>query len=313
MDLATITPWIVFGLSTLMLWAMFNFFAGEKSRATERLDELRDPTLRNGGGGKGTAADKSGAMNVLEKAAPTLSRALQPQSELEQSNLRLKLANGGFNAPKAGQMFLAAKMICMSVCLVIGGSIGFFNWGLTNECLMAVVIAAGLGLYGPEIWLYMIRSGRMERIFLGLPDALDLLVVCVEAGLGLDAGMRRVCEELADAHPDVCYEFSMCNMQLQMGRQRREVLHDMGLRAGVDDMKALSATLIHADKLGTPLATALRQQSDMMRIKRRQMAEERAQQTSVKMIFPMVLFIFPGVFVVLVGPAAIMMIQNLFK
>lgn len=312
MDFSTLIPWIVFVASTIALWAVFNFFSGEKSRATERLDELRDPSLRNSAAG-GKGSDKNGSMSMLEKAAPTLSKALEPKTELEQSKLKVRLANAGFNAPRSAQMFLAAKMIGLSVCLVIGGTIGFFNWGFTNQCMMAVGISSGIGLYGPEIWLMMVRSGRMERIFLGLPDALDLLVVCVEAGLGLDAGMRRVCEELADSHPDVCYEFSMCNMQLQMGRQRREVLHDMGLRAGVDDMKALAATLIHADKLGSPLAHALRQQSDMMRIKRRQMAEEKAQQTSVKMIFPMVLFIFPGVFVVLVGPAAIMMIQNLLK
>lgn len=309
MDINQILPWVIFVAFTAMAWAMFSFFSGDKSRATERLDEIRDPTLRNMLKGM----DNNGAVSVLEKAAPALSKALQPQSELEKNSLKVKLANAGFNNPSASQMFLACKVIGGIGCLLFGGAIGFFNWGWTSKCGMAVAIAGGMGFYGPEIWLWMIRSGRMERIFLGLPDALDLLVVCVEAGLGLDAGMRRVSDELADTHPDVCGEFNLCNMQLQMGRVRREVLHDMGIRAGVDDMKALAATLIHADKLGTPLAQALRQQSDMMRVKRRQMAEEKAQQTSVKMIFPMVLFIFPGVFVVLVGPAAIMMMKNLFK
>ncbi len=308
MNVMQFIPWIVFGVATLMLWGVFSLFSGTTSRASARLDELRDPTLRNGQKGTDTAS-----MSALERAAPALSKALAPKSELEQNALRLRMAQAGFNGPNAAQMYLAAKMIGLTVCLLIGGSIGFINWGATSNCLAAIAIAAGIGLYGPAIWLYMVRSGRMDRIFLGLPDALDLLVVCVEAGLAMDAGMRRVCEELVDSAPDVCFEFSMCNMQLQMGRTRRDVLHDMGLRSGVDDMKALAATLIHADKLGTPLALALRQQSDMMRIKRRQMAEERAQQTSVKMIFPMVLFIFPGVFVVLVGPAAIMMIENLFK
>jgi tight adherence protein C len=151
----------------------------------------------------------------------------------------------------------------------------------------------------------------MERIFLSLPDALDLLVVCVESGLGLDAGMRRVSEELADTAPDLCNEFSLCNFQLQVGRKRREVLHDLGVRSGVDDLKAMAAILIQADRFGSSVAQALRVQSDTMRIKRSQLAEERAQKTAVKLIFPLVLFIFPGIFVVLVGPAAIMMINNL--
>jgi tight adherence protein C len=129
--------------------------------------------------------------------------------------------------------------------------------------------------------------------------------------LGLDAGMRRVAEELDDSAPDLCREFSMCNFQLQVGKPRRDVLHDLGIRSGVDDLKALSAILIQADKFGSSVAQALRVQSDSMRIKRRQMAEERAQQSAVKMIFPLVLFIFPGIFVVLVGPAAISMINQL--
>jgi tight adherence protein C len=179
--------------------------------------------------------------------------------------------------------------------------------------LMALAITAALGLYAPAIWLWMIRKGRMERIFLSLPDLLDLLVVCVEAGLGLDAAMRRVAEELEDSSPDASFEFAMCNMQLQMGIPKKQVLHDLGIRSGVDDMKALAAILIQAEKFGSSIAQALRVQSDTMRVKRRQMAEEKAQQTSVKMIFPLVIFIFPGVFVVIVGPAAIMMINNLLS
>jgi tight adherence protein C len=132
-------------------------------------------------------------------------------------------------------------------------------------------------------------------------------------GLGLDAGMRRVSEELNDASPELCSELDLANLQLQMGRPRREVLHDLGVRTGVDDMKALAAILIQADKFGSSIAQALRVQSDSMRVKRRQMAEEKAQQTAVKMIFPLVLFIFPGIFVVLVGPAAIMLINGLLS
>jgi tight adherence protein C len=230
---------------------------------------------------------------------------------LEQSELKVRLANAGYNSPNAAQIFLALKVALLFVGLLAGGGFGMTSWGMTQKGWSSLVIGGGLGFYLPEIGVWFLKRGRQERIFLGMPDALDLLVVCVEAGLGLDAGMLRVSEELEDSHPDVCGEFAMCNMQLQMGRPRREVLHDMGIRTGVDDMRAFGAILIQADKFGSSIAHAIRVQSDSMRIKRSQMAEERAAKTAVKMIFPLVLFIFPGIFVVLVGPAAIMMIDGL--
>ena len=249
----------------------------------------------------------------MTKAAPSLSKALQPKTELEQNKLKIRLANAGYNSPGAPQLFLAIKMVCLGVGGLIGMTYGLIGYGLEMKGLAAFVIGGGIGFYGPELVLKLIIKGRKEQIFLALPDALDLLVVCVEAGLGLDAGMRRVAEELADSHKAVCGELNLANMQLQMGRPRRDVLHDLGVRTGVDDMKALAAVLIQSDKFGSSIAQALRVQSDSMRVKRRQIAEEKAQQTAVKMIFPLVLFIFPGIFVVLVGPAAIMLMEGLIN
>ena len=211
----------------------------------------------------------------------------------------------------AAAVFLALKMSMAIGGAMIGAGVGLTSWGLSQHGFTSIVIGGGLGFYLPEIVLYIIRKGRQEKIFLSLPDALDLLVVCVEAGLGLDAGLRRVSDELSDTAPELCTEFALCNMQLQMGRRRREVLHELGVRTGVDDMRALAAILIQADKFGSSIAQALRVQSDSMRVKRSQRAEEKAQQTAVKMIFPLVLFIFPGIFVILVGPAAIMLIKGL--
>lgn len=308
MDFAQILPWAIFGLITFGAWTLINVFMSRSSRAVERLEELRDPTLRNR-----DQTGKSGVGAVVEMAAPALSKALEPKTELEQNELKKRMANAGFNSPTASQFFLALKFSTLLAGATIGGGFGLVSWGMTQKGWTSIVVGAGLGFYLPELFLRFIKSARQEKIFLQLPDALDLLVVCVEAGLGLDAGMRRVCEELADSAPELCSEFSYSNRQLQMGRPRREVLHDLGVRTGVDDMRALSAILIQADKFGSSIAQALRVQSDSMRVKRRQIAEERAQQTAVKMIFPLVLFIFPGIFVVLVGPAAIMMINGLLK
>ena len=146
-----------------------------------------------------------------------------------------------------------------------------------------------------------------------LPDALDLLVVCVESGLGLDAAMRKVCDEMGDHAKVIAEELSLANFQLQMGRPRREVLHDLGVRTGVDDVRALAAILIQADRFGSSIAQALRVQSDSMRTRRKQIAEEKAAKTAVQLLFPLILFIFPGIFVVLVGPAAINIMETMLK
>ncbi len=166
--------------------------------------------------------------------------------------------------------------------------------------------------YLPELVLWWLTRRRKEQIFLGLPDALDLMVVCVEAGLGLDQAMRRVSDEMQKSYPVIAAEFGLCNLHMQMGRGRAQVLQELGQRSGVDDLRALASILIQADKFGSSIAQALRVQSDSMRTRRRQIAEEKAAKTAVKLIFPLVLFIFPGIFVVLVGPAAITMVREMF-
>jgi tight adherence protein C len=153
---------------------------------------------------------------------------------------------------------------------------------------------------------------RKKQITLALPDCLDLLVVSVEAGLGLDQGIRKVADEMELTYPVITEELQLSTLQLQMGRARGSVLQDLGARTGVDDLRALASLLIQADKFGSGVAQALRVQSEAMRTKRQQIAEEKAAKTAVKLIFPLVIFIFPGVFVVLVGPAAIQMAREMF-
>ena len=308
MDIETILPVIAFIAITTGMWGVWTLFNKKSSRATERLEEWRDPFARQKRE-SGSAPGSFGAM--FDKAAPALSKALESKNELEQSNLKTRLANAGFARHEASRNFLAIKVVALGIGLFIGGSYGFYSAGLAKNSLMSLVIGGGIGFFIPEIVLTFLKWGRQQKIFLQLPDALDLLVVCVEAGLGLDSAMRRVSEELSNGAPEVCSELATANMQMQMGKARREVLHDLGVRTGVDDVRALAAILIQADRFGSSIAQALRVQSDTMRIKRRQMAEEKAAKTAVKMIFPLVLFIFPGIFVVLIGPAAIQISENL--
>ena len=307
MDIMQILPWAIFGCVTCVVLGLMSVMNTKKSRALERLDELRDPTLRDK---ERLGKEKGGMTAALEKAAPSLSQAMAPTNADERNQLKLRLASAGYNNPNAASLFLTIKVISLGFGVVIGGGVGVGMYGLQLNSLTALIVGAGAGIYIPEIVLRIMAAGRKEKIFLQLPDALDLLVVCVEAGLGLDAGMRRVTDELREGGKEICEEFDRCNSQLQMGKVRRDCLRDMGLRCGVDDMRGLVATLINAERFGSSIGPALRQQSDTMRLKRRQYAEERAQKTAVQMLFPLVLFIFPGIFVVLVGPAAVMMMKN---
>lgn len=309
MDVQELIPIVAFIAIACGVWGINSAFSKKQSRANERLDDIRDPFAR---AKRDLTQPPAGAMNsFVEMAAPALSKALQPKSELEQSKLKIRLANAGYSRPNAARNFLAIKFVGLLVGLFFGGGHALMTSTPGSNSWMSMVIGGGIGFYLPELILTLVKSSRQGKIFLQLPDALDLLVVCVEAGLGLDAGMRKVSEELYDGAPEVCGELATANMQLQMGKPRREVLHDLGTRTGVDDVRALAAILIQADRFGSSIAQALRIQSDTMRIKRRQMAEEKAQQTAVKMIFPLVLFIFPGIFVVLVGPASIQLMENL--
>jgi len=303
----------IFGGVGIGAWLLLDLLSKSKPRAEARLEEFRDPSRRrgDGSGSRGVTKRADGMARLLERASPRMAKPLQPKSAEDVGKLRAKLNYAGFRSEGAPSIFLGLKTICIVVGFVIGGGTMWFTKGATSEAAMYTVGVAGVCFYLPDIILWFFRKSRQDNIFFGLPDALDLMVVCVEAGLGLDQAMRKVSEEMKKSYAIIAEEFGLCNLQLQMGRARNDVLHELGARTGVDDLRALSAILIQADKFGSSIAQALRVQSDSMRTRRRQMAEEKAAKTAVKLIFPLVLFIFPAIFIVLVGPAAITMINEM--
>jgi len=249
----------------------------------------------------------------IKDAFSNLGAAMEPKSDLEKNSLKVTLANAGFRSETSSSIYQGLRIGSL-VCIGIPGILlAFLLFGLGTKGLLCMAFAGAAGFYLPVIVLNHLKVTRQKEIFLTLPDGLDLLVVCVESGLGLDAAMRKVTEEMKDHAKVLVEELSLANLQLQMGRPRREVLHDLGVRTGVDDVRSLAAILIQADRFGSSIAQALRVQSDSMRTRRRQIAEEKAAKTAVKLIFPLVLFIFPAIFVVLVGPAAIQIQKQLLK
>src|SRR5213075_1652916 len=177
--------------------------------------------------------------------------------------------------------------------------------------VLVALAGAALGYLLPNMALGRMAQKRQHRIRLSLPDALDLLVVSVEAGLGLDQAIQRVGDELAMAHPDLSDELRLINLELRAGVARPDALHNLAHRTGVDDVSSLVAMLVQTDKFGTSVSQSLRVHSETLRTKRRQRAEEAAAKTGVKMVFPLVFCIFPAIWVVTIGPAAIKFIQVL--
>jgi tight adherence protein C len=307
-----IIPILVFLGIVLGIWSVLSMISNRNSRAMDRLARLSRPQ---------SLADiedpaahkKSERFNGILDAAKALASPLMPQTELEQSALKTKLANAGFRSDAAPMVYSGLRVVCLGLFLVISAAIFLPGRSIGWSSLQWVFIFTGIGFYTPSVILWYLRSKRQQEIFLTLPDALDLLVVCVESGLGLDAALRKVCDEMSEHAKTICEELSLANFQLQMGRPRREVLHDLGVRTGVDDVRSLAAILIQADRFGSSIAQALRVQSDSMRTRRKQLAEEKAAKTAVQLLFPLILFIFPGIFVVLVGPAAINIMETLLK
>lgn len=306
---AELLPIVVFVAIMAGTFLLLSTISNRNSQAEDRLERIGRP--KSVADLEVSALESRQRFSGLKEAFSNIGAAMEPQNELEKNTLRLDLANAGFRHESAPAVFQGVRLACLALFAVPSGLFFFVSFGMTMRAMQYTVILAGLGFFLPRWVLGWLKKTRQQEIFLTLPDALDLLVVCVESGLGLDAAMRKVTDEMKGHAKVICEELALANLQLQMGRPRREVLHDLGVRTGVDDVKALAAILIQADRFGASIAQALRVQSDSMRTRRKQIAEEKAAKTAVKLIFPLVLFIFPAVFVVLVGPAAILIKRNL--
>jgi tight adherence protein C len=232
---------------------------------------------------------------------------MAPHSSTEMGKLQRRLVNAGYRGSEALAVFFGIRVgLALLLFALCATPI------LMAPNLLVAAGACGIGYILPSMALGRVAKKRQHRIRLGLPDALDLMVVSVEAGLGLDQAIQRVADEMAFAHPDLADELRLINLELRAGKARAEALHNLGVRTGVDDVESLVAMLVQTDKFGTSVAQSLRVHSDTLRTKRRQRAEEAAAKTGVKMVFPLVFCVFPAVWVVTIGPAVIKFVQVVF-
>jgi tight adherence protein C len=292
-------PFLAFVFGSIVVGvAVLRFAPGRAVAIDRRLEEL-------------TAAREDG--DTDQRRSETLASLFKrigekaPKSAKEQGALRLRLLQAGFRRPEALTIFFGIRiMFALTLFLLFSTSI------ITRPNVTIALAGVGVGYVLPGMALARLAKRRAHRIRLSLADALDLLVVSVEAGLGLDQALMRVGSELAFAYPDLSDELRLVNLELRAGKSRSEALRNLSDRTGVDDLSSLVTMLIQTDKFGTSVAQSLRVYSETLRTKRRQRAEEAAAKTGVKMVFPLVFCIFPAIWVVTIGPAAIKFMTVLF-
>jgi tight adherence protein C len=260
--------------------------------------------LRALGGRQRPVENKPALKERLEQALEPISKAL-PLSPADVSRTRGWLIQAGFRDSRHLNYYFGLRLL-----LALMGFAGVVLFtGFDNFPLLAGL--TGLGFLLPRFFLKRMIRDRQQRIRLALPDALDLTVICVEAGLALDQAMMRVGQDLHHAHPDLSDEFHLVNLEMRAGKPRAEALRNLVERTGVDDIRSLVGTLIQTDRFGTSVAQALRVHSDSLRTERRQRAEEQAAKTTIKMVPPLVLFVLPSIIFVTIGPAVIELIRQL--
>lgn len=244
-----------------------------------------------------------------KKAEKALVRVgeLMPGSPQSVSRTQQLLIRAGYRNPQSVMVLRGIRLLLPILLIAIVYFTGFYQ----QSPIMIIAITGILGYMAPEFYVTQVVRKRQHILQLSLPDALDLLVISMEAGLGLDQAILRVAQELRYAHPELSEEMRMVNMETQLGKDRLDALRGLATRTGVEDIKGLVAMLIQTDRFGTSVAQSLRVFSDDLRIRRRQRAEEQAAKTTVKMVAPLVFFIFPALMMVILGPGMIAIMHEL--
>lgn len=305
--MTVLIPLSVFLVIVLGTIAIYLMFFSKDNASDKRLQELVEDEIVTSPANSG-----SDLASLADRIAEPINR-IMPPSASNAGKMQKKLMYAGYRSPNAVRIYRSIQLfslICIPILTVLTLSLlGKSIYG--NSYL--VIIALFIGYILPRSVLDSKVGSRQLRIQWGMADALDLLVVTVEAGLGLNQALVKIGDELRDAHPDLCEEFDLLNSEIRLGRERNTALKNLADRTGVEDMRSLCSMLIQADRFGTSIAKAVRIYSDSLRVRRRQRAEQAAQLAAVKLLAPLSIFLFPTLFIVILGPAGLQLLDNLFK
>ena len=306
--LITISTFVCISLGLMgVYWLLYK----PQSAATERLKRLGE-RASSAPGAPISLDENRPASELAERIASPFNRLLPP-SAAEARKLQKQLMQAGIRSSTAPGLYRAIQIATLAglpatvalACAVLARPL--------SGALLWILIAFVVGFFLPRYALRRMIRSRQQLVSWGLADALDLMVISIEAGLGLNAAMMKVSSELKDVHPDISEEFELANLEIRVGRERDEALRNLAERTGVDDLRSLVAMLIQTDRFGTSIAKAIRAFSDSLRTKRRQRAEQAAQKAAVKLLFPLACFLFPTLFIALLGPAALQLIDTFSK
>lgn len=264
------------------------------------------------GGGSVTAGfSSSGTQTRLTEALEHVGRAVSTKAPA--SDLRLKLAHAGYFDPNAPTIFIGAQLMLVVLAIPLGGIVALATKLPLLPALCVVVVVVGIFAYLPNIFVSARKNQRRMEVRVQLPDAIDLLEICVSSGMGLDMAWNAVADEFRGVSSILADEMSLCTLEIHLGAPRAQALRNMAERTGVEDISSLVATLVQSERFGTSISQALRIYADAMRTERSQRAEEAAEKLTVKLLFPMVVFIFPVLFLVILGPAGIKIYDTFAK
>ena len=312
MDLSLIVALITFLAVMLTSAAVFFYLNSRESvQAWRRRAEGTSSALEPETAPAGMVEE---SIAQLQSLLEWFARFNQPSNVEQVRATRRMLVTAGYRSAKAPIFFLGARLL-LAIALVIPLAMiphKLLGFPTVNNLILLYLVGAACGYYAPVIWLRRKTAARKDAIQRAIPDALDLMVVCVEAGLGLDQAIGRVGDEVTRAHPELSDELHLLGLELRTGVSRQEALRNLAQRTDLDDVRGLVALLVQTDRFGTSIGQALRVHADSMRTTRRLKAEEMAAKLPVKLLIPLIFFIFPSIFIVVIGPAAIKAVRLLF-
>jgi tight adherence protein C len=299
---------IVVAFFMVLMVAIAAFGYQRYARPGQVYERLGEPVIEapTAGSPEDAEAHKPREFKIIQKVGE-----LMPVSEDESSAIRQMLTHGGYRSDNAVKIYYGIRLSCTILFGLLGLAL---RNAVSDSPSMHIVFPLGMALGGfiaPNFMLEKRIKKRLEILRLSLPDALDLMVIAVEAGLGLDQAISYVATELRNAHRELTEEFSLVNLEIRAGKRRADALKNLGERAGEPELRKLTAILIQNDRFGTSVAESLRQHSDHLRVRRRQEAEERAAKVGVKLVFPIFFFILPAMMLVCAGPAVLGVIKYL--